>query len=205
MSFLGGIDLSGAAKIALTRELESRRNDAERFSVGRGYVYRGGPDLCLRHGKFRPGRVLPDAYQGVFGLDGTTCYFDALRAAQADPSLRYCEGYAAVGRGMFISHAWCIAPDDGVLEVRYPTDETISTVSLPTLDAPPPQKWSYWGVTFRAELVEAHNVDPLHLGILDRSRAEEQDMLTRFSADHVITTHDYPILKVPYDPERTAL
>lgn len=206
MSFLGGIDLSGAAKLALTRELESRRRAvAERFALGKGYVYRGGADLCLQHGKYRPGRILPDDYRHLSGLDGRTCYYDALRAALADPTVRYCEGYAAVGRGHFISHAWCIAPDDGVLEVRYPTDEAIATVTLPTLVTPPPQKWSYWGVTFRAELVEAHTVAPLHLGMLDRSRAEELDMLTRFTEDEVITTHDFPILKVPYDPERTTL
>lgn len=206
MTFLGGIDLSGAAKIALTRELESRRTGADRFALGRGYVYRGGADLCLKHGKYRPGRELPDAYAHLHGLNGQTCYFDALDAARADSTVRYCEGYATVGHGMFISHAWCVAPDDGVLEVRYPQGSKWRSARLPGQALLPPERWSYWGVTFRTELVLEHTEHPLHLGLLDRSRAEEQDMLARgFGEDTTITTHDYPILKVSYDPERTAL
>lgn len=204
----GGIDMGTAAdrqKLVLTHELEFRRKTWDRPR----YRFQGGADLCLQHGKFRPGRDLPDQYKPLWSLDGTTCYINALLAAQADSSLRYCEGYSAVGRGDFISHAWCIAPDDGVLEVTYPTnvgDEGWATTSLPSLPVLPPRAWGYWGVTFRTELVELHNAEPLHLPFLDRSRAEEAHCRSKGWAEETfMPDHDHPILKLPYNPERTGL
>lgn len=204
MSLFGGIDLGTPAdrnRLVLTRELELRR---DRWT--RDTLYRGGADLCLQHGKFRSGRVLPDEYRHLHGLSGVTCYFDALLAAKRDPSLRYCEGYAGTGHGDFISHAWCIAPDDGVLEMRYPTGTQWASTRTPNLPTLPPEHWAYWGVTFTTELVAAYDAR-YGLGMFDRSAREVADMRGMGIPDEEIGSVDgpWPMLTVPYDPNRKDL
>lgn len=220
MSFLGGIDLGTPADRqaqVLRRDLELRRDTWAGPPSGPGkglthpYYFRGGADMCLRHGKFRPGRELPDEYTDVWKLKGDgMCFYNALAACQRDPALRYCEGYCNVGRGNQITHAWCIAPDDGVVDVTYPhhmPEGVFYTQSLPTLPVLPPRTWGYWGVIFPLALVEFHDTEPLHLPFFDRPRAEELEMRSsgKWTDEDIAPEHDHPILKVPYNPERTTL
>jgi hypothetical protein len=207
MSFLGGLDLGNPAEQALRRDLEMRRNDervARRFS---GYHYRGGADLVLREGRFWPGRVLPEQHRHLCG-PMSYCFANSLAACQADPSLTYCEGYCTSGFGTAIVHGWCIAPDGGVVDLTLPCFDgaerdryLAARTGLPFLH---PSKWAYYGVTFATSLVEQHDqFNDYGLPMLDRSYAE----LTLETSAQIDTSevHDFPILKVPYDPNRQEL
>jgi hypothetical protein len=190
---------------ALRRDLSSRVG--RDFEAGRwnGYAYQGGADLLLRHGTFWPGRAVPDDYAHLRGGE-SQCFGNALDAAKADSRLRYCEGYHTTGQGMPILHAWCV-DDEGVVELTIPTlaDEWVRCkdyrTNLPFL---PPERWGYWGVTFTVELAEEH-LHTLSLPMLDRSNAEIMDVSDRRPPEEYTNVHDFPILKVPYDPNRRTL
>lgn len=183
------------AELALRRELERRRDEWSRH----GYFYRGAGDLLLQHGRFFTGRELPDTWAHLQG-EPNLCFGNALEAVRADPSLTYYEGVYSTGGGHFTTHGWCVGPDGGVVEVTFPTDpEVLEAALTPVL---PPEHWGYWGVAFTLELADWHFHQPNHgLPMLDRSHRDSQ------SAPHLDTSelHDFPILKVPYDPARTGL
>jgi hypothetical protein len=187
------------AELALRRELETRREKWERH----GYFYRGAGDLLLQHGRFFTGRVLPDEYAHLRG-PRALCFGNAMEAVQADPSLTYYEGVYSTGGGHFTTHGWCVAPDGGVVELTYPTDpeeheEIVAQTGGAIL---PAEHWGYWGVPFAIELVDWHFHQPNHgLPMIDRSHRDGDH------APHldVSELHDFPILKVPYDPARTSL
>jgi hypothetical protein len=205
MSFLDGVlpDPAERVRHTLTRDLELRRSDARASAKFSGYAYVGSADLLLQHGRFFTGRQLPEQYAHLYGEPGR-CYLSALEAAQADPSLTYYEGVYAAFAGPPCSHAWCVAPDGGVVECAMVSDPVLlamghrSGSETPFL---PPEHWGYWGVSFTTQLVDAH----LHrnsLPMFDRSRAE---LLDTNDPENVAETHDFPVLKVRYNPNRTEL
>jgi hypothetical protein len=214
MELFGGLLKPGeAGVIALRRELERRRDTWPRSTFGSDaqppatYVYRGGADMCLRHGRSFKGRVCPEEYRDLVGPNGR-CYANALAACQAHPELRYFEGYYSWGRGHFTSHGWAVAPDDGVVELSIETwllDEFHGPDGQSIMPAP---TWTYWGVEFGAELVDWHLHDdagPHELPMLDRTRDDFRDDRARSRGLDMTQSHDFPILKVSYDPGRTQL
>jgi hypothetical protein len=204
MSFLGGIDLSDAGKQAMTADLELRRTDARNADRFYRYPYQGGADLCLQHGEFWWGQVRPERYQHLAGELGQ-CYGTALRACQTDERLVYVEGYCTSGAGFAISHGWCVEIESStVVDLVLPcTEEDIAAgyrnarTRLPFLH---PTRWAYHGVRFSTELVNAH-YHALGLPMLDRSRHEAQE----YPDGRYAETHDFPILQVPYQPNRTEM
>lgn len=191
-------------EIVLRRDLELRRDGGP---AGRwdGYAYRGSADLLLQHGRFQPGRRLPERWQHHFGQP-SQCYINALLAAEDNPELTYCEGVYWTGQSHGRSHAWCLDPDGELVEVTFPTDEATLAVARSRYNLPylPPERWGYWGVTFAAELVQEH-LDRLDsLPMFDRPLGELADPDMPEWLD-MSEPHDYPILKVPYDPNRRHL
>lgn len=203
MSLFEGVfkDPAEANILAMKRELAQRRENWTRS----GYLYHGGGDFLLRHGAFYSGRQLPDRYAHLFG-EPNACFWNALEVAKAHPELRYCEGvYAA--HGAFTPHAWCVAPDGGVVEVTWPTRPEHGseygrdvTMKMPLVAA---ERMAYCGVFFRWELIEWFSETYGELCLLDRAGYDAQEMVERgFDATQ---THDNPILKVPFDPDRVTL
>lgn len=196
---------SDGNRIAMQRDLERRRS----LWVRPDYVYRGAGDLLLRHGQFYSGREVPGEYSQYVGGEGK-CFLNALAAAEQDSSLRYCEGiYSPGASGVYSTHAWCIAPDGGVVELTYPTTEVQRfrdpRSSDPSRPITPVETWGYWGVIVHVNYARHHR-DTLSLPMLDRDRAEQEEHAERGGdpAD-VENVHDFPILKVPYDPDRRSL
>lgn len=208
MSFLGGIDLGTPAsrnEQALRRELELRRT--RKPHSGWGKVYRTGADLLLQHGTFYPGRDVPEQYRHLVGEVGS-CYWNCMDAAEADPSLRYCEGITAAGGGAFLSHAWCLDPDGNVLDFTWfgAVGQPDAYVGLPIL---PYEHWSYWGVVMRPELARSQAEMPM----LGRDPVAEMRLGTRITEQgewftktglNITPPATLPLLDVPYDPNRTA-
>lgn len=193
-------------RIAMERELERRRA----LWVRPGYVYRGAGDLLLRHGQFYGGREVPDEYKHLVGPE-SRCFGNALAAAEQDSSLRYCEGiYSPGASGVFLTHGWCVAPDGGLVELTYPTTEVHRYRDPRTeldLNRPltPVETWGYWGVIVHANYAR-HHEQAYSLPMLDRDQGEQEDNIRRGGdpAD-CENVHDFPILKVPYDPDRRSL
>lgn len=190
-----------AGRLALERELERR---VAEWGAKPGYAYRGGGDFLLRHGRHYPGRELPERYEELIG-EPTQCFPNALSAVQRDPALRYCEGVYAVGVGHYTPHAWALDADDAVVEVTYPTrglERRISARGGWHLD---PKFWSYWGVIVHPEYVQAH-MEQFGLPMLDRGHHADERFarMLGVEADYR-EMHDFPILKVPYDANRTEL
>ena len=202
--FLEGVDLSEAGKLAMTADLELRRNDprcADRFYR---YPYQGGADLVLQHGEFWWGQVRPERYEYLSGQVGQ-CYGTALAAAKAEESLVYVEGYCTAGAGFAISHGWCVdAETNTVVDLVLPCSaenvENQYTSVRTGMKFPHPSKWAYYGVRFTTELTNAH-WHALGLPMLDRSRHEAQES----PGSQYMEPHDFPILQVPYNPERTEM
>jgi hypothetical protein len=211
MTFLDGVLPSPEERVrtSLTRELELRRKrleEAAQFSPGDGYVYRGGADLALRHGKFYPGRLLPAQYMPHQG-DLGHCFANAQNAANADPSLTYCEGYYTTGYGVPLAHAWCVAPDGEMLELTFPLQHLDRARSPETkMKFLPPEHWGYYGLTFDVRLVNDHD-GKFGLPMLDRLTSEliHHSLEQHDPARYDNSRHDFPILKLPYDPNRTEL
>jgi hypothetical protein len=206
--FLGGVDLGTPAERverALTRDLELQRKlwtpaSEQTMPV----VYAGSADLVLREGVFNVGRPLPDAYEHLFQLVGPSlCFYNALKAVQADPTLRYCEGYCTLGRGEPWLHAWCLAPDGGMVEVTY-EDEGHPTAASPTLATLPAVRWGYYGVVLHADYVAALQTDESG-AMLERLAPEMAGARRRdWTAEDLMTRANYPVLAHPYDPNRTS-
>lgn len=208
--FLGGIDLGTPGRRnepIIRRELELRRTRKPRS--GWGKVYLNGADLLLKHGRFYPGRPLPEQYEHLRGEFGR-CYWNAAEAAEADPSLRYCEGVTTSGAGRFLSHAWCLDPDDGVLDFTWLyAPHAISAQT--NLAIPPPQHWGYFGVVLQPDLVLSGDYDMPLLGrdVLNEMTRGSQELpdgrlMTPTGID--VTPPDrLPLLDVTYNPSRTTL
>lgn len=186
----------------LRRNLELRRKQRpERWT---GYAYQGAADLLLREGKFYPARETPDVYKHLRGAPNE-CFSNAVYAVTADPSLRYCEGVYNTGFGESVTHGWCIAPDGGVVELTFPTDPEILKISFhgrTGMPLMPLEHWAYWGVTYHIELA-AKAMETIGLPLLDRSGGELRENVG--SPWDMTESHDYPILKLPYDPNRKDL
>jgi hypothetical protein len=116
----GGLLKPGdAGMTALRLELERRRDSYGSEFPRPPYVFRGGADMCLRHGESFKGRVTPEKWRHLMGENGR-CYINALTAAEAHPELRYFEGYYSWGKGHFTSHGW-VVDDEGVVELSIET------------------------------------------------------------------------------------
>jgi hypothetical protein len=217
MSFLGGalnqLSASDRVKASLIADLELRRKDARLAERFRAYHYKGSVDLLLQHGRFYPGRALPEEFARYRGRPNG-CYGNALEAAKADPRLRYCEGVYTTGFGSPRSHGWCIAPDGGMLELTMPTAPEELTgrraedTHLPFLS---PDHWGYFGVIFDVAFVHAHWDDQNRgLPLFDRPPAEidhsqRHDHNAQTGLDFTSEPSDFPVLKVPYDPNRKEI
>lgn len=184
------------AEVAVKRELELRRSKWSRP----GYHYKGGADFLLQHGKSWMGRELPEQYDHLVGPE-THCFGNALAAAEADPSLRYVEGYyIAGGFGHARNHAWCIDQDDQVVELTLGTRDLEGAVFLGSrLPPTPPETWIYYGTVFDARFVRSH-AESLGLPMFDRPL---DDIISGDPGRQ--DGHDFPLLKVRFDPARTSL
>lgn len=189
---LGGLlgDPAERNRKLLTRELELRR---DQWKSRPGYFYRGSADLLLQHGKFYAGRVLPPEFESLRG-EYRRCFLNAYEASRTT-GLRYCEGVYWTGAGATMSHAWVVDDHDGVLELTLPTTERHIN-ALTMLPSMQPETWAYYGVVVDLLLVQWHLDAGLGLPMLDRPVADRA-----MNPD----AHDWPILKVPYDPKRTTL
>jgi hypothetical protein len=201
------------ARLALESELRRRRDAWSRP----GYLYRGAGDFLLQHGRYygQPIRFADDDwYQGLAGNGGPygTCFANAVEYAEQF-GVRYCEGvYSMVGA--FQAHAWCLNDADEVIEVTH-LDYVARGQRPGDLyghEWQPAERWGYYGVTFRPEFVRWHAENPGLLDgtptycILDRSPHEAHDRAAHMlGAEGFQDVHDFPVLKVPYDPERTSL
>ncbi len=186
----------------MRRDLEERVKRWVPPEGSTGYLYRGSADLLLRHGRFYPGRTPPAQYEHLRGEQGQ-CFFGAMEAALADPTLRYVEGVYAPGYGFCAGHAWCV-DGGGVVELVHAASWEEGWRSAGTnLTYLPVEHWGYWGVVFHPELVMHHlETDGLHVPMLDRNPSEIQHNRTGLD---LTSGHDYPILKLPYDPDRRTL
>lgn len=202
-----GLIKPGEGGVAAMRlELQRRRDSEYARRFDGGYVYRGGADLCLRHGQSFTGRVTPEKWRHLQGENGR-CYINALDAAEADPSLRYFEGYYSWGKGHFTSHGW-VVDDEGVVELSVETwaihDEGVHDKSGAKIL--PVGVWTYWGVEFDPALIRWHMDDgPRELPMLDRTPDDARDHEAVMRGMNFTQSHDFPVLKVPYDLGRTSL
>jgi hypothetical protein len=191
---------SSFGKLALERELHTRIDAFNRQGRAGEYLYRGAGDLLIQHGSYYTGRALPEQYRHLKG-EQRECFWNSLGACEADPTLRYVEGVFSSGAGVYTTHAWCIDPAGELLDVTMPTWDLSRYVDgLTGMGFMPVEKWSYWGCIFDTELVRWHS-DNLGMPMLDRGAADK-----RFHGYiDVDEEHDWPILKVPYDPKRKSL
>lgn len=158
----------------------------------RGFAYRGGADLLLQHGQFYAGRRTPDRYAAHRGPGGC-CYRTAATAALAMPGLRYCEGYYVIGRAA-IAHAWCLDARGRVVELS-PHGEHAD------------KHWGYWGCVFSPQLALDYMASiGAHSASLLDSAADGHDVTLPPGLTSAIDDRDdWPILRVPYDPERRTI
>lgn len=214
MSFLDGVLKPGqGAELAVKRELELRRSQWTQP----GYFYRGVGDFLLQHGRFWNGNRLPEQYEQYVGPMGN-CYENALAAAEADRSLRYVEGvYAVVGKD-FHGHAWCVNPDDRLVELTAPTDPAVVATAASAEDGTPwllPDRWGYFGAVLNTDYVRAHRdayADDNGLAIFDLRGVEEarqRELAMRVygvdpGPNNTVPSH-WPIFKRPFDPNRSTL
>lgn len=203
MALFGGLDLGTPAdrnKHAMTRELELRRKRTPHS--GHGRVYLNGADFLLKHGKFYEGREMPDRYAHLMGQMGL-CFWNAAAAAEADPTLRYCEGITGVGGGRFVAHAWVLDPDGNVVDLTYSAEAVGIGVDFDTgLPLLPIAHWSYWGVIFTPELMRAHH--EIGYPMLGRDVTEQYRPGQAGKRD-LTPPPSLPVLDVPYDPNRKEL
>lgn len=189
----------------LRRALQARIDAWDRRQPdGLPYAYEGGADLLLRHGGFYTGRELPEAYLEHKGVPGR-CFLNALEAAQADPTLRYCEGVYAIGDSHYTPHAWCLDPDGNLLEVSLSTKPDEIAKGVRSLDGRLPmlgiEHWGYYGAVFHVEFVAEVFKAQDAAGLLDRPRADSLD-----GNPHTMEwREDWHVLKLPYDPARRTL
>lgn len=206
MTLFGGQLLTPAQRneSAMRRALELRR---QFWSRKPGQFYSGGGDLLLEHGRFFAGRELPTEYQRHLGTMGR-CFVNALLAAEADPSLRYCEGVYTFGGGFFVSHAWCLDPDGKLLEVSVPTDPASLAVAIEYRTRRailPLDRWGYWGAPFDTKYVRAVFEAEDNAGLLDRPKHETYDSENMTAEEVADEREDWHVLNQRYDPTRTTL
>jgi len=213
MSFLDGVfdddDMPAEERVRLgiTLDLQFRRTDGRLAVRFAGYHYKGSVDLLLQHGCFYQGRELPATFAHLRG-PFNRCYGNALAAAETDPRLRYCEGVYTTGFGHPASHAWCVGPDGGVVELTLgttPDDLVVMRSEETHMPFMHPRHWAYYGAIFDVAFVRAH-LDAGGLPLFDRSAAE-LDRSGRSGVGERFTTEraDFPVLRVPYDPDRKDL
>jgi hypothetical protein len=182
---------------ALKKELELRRNTWSRP----GYVYRGAGDFILQHGEFWNGVPLPEEWAHLRGEE-SACFANALAAAESNPELRYVEGMYAVGAGHYTPHAWCLAPDGTLLELTLPTYDTHRYHDRRGLTFLPPESWAYGGVVFpELKFVQWHN-DHYGLPMFNRPA---QDAEAAGDVLDLEESHDFPVFKLPFDPNRKEM
>lgn len=153
-----------------------------------GFVYRGGADLLLRHGRaYRPRRP-PDKHRHLVG-PRNLCYRNAAAAALAEPALRYCEGVLVTGLAVH-SHAWCLGSRGGVVEVTLP-------------DEPGFTGWRYFGAVFAPELALEYmaSIGAYSAPLLDGASDEDVNLPAGLAAV-ADDRDDWPILSLPYSPDR---
>ena len=136
------------------------------------------------------------------------CFSAAIFAADAHPELWYCEGYATTGFGYPFVHGWC-EDAAGVVELTCPDPKLVpnainARTMMPYL---PRERWGYIGVRFTRELAhyfgDGDMADTgLALPLIDRGRHEQA---LHAGQEDYTSPHDYPILKLPYDPNRTTI
>lgn len=201
----GGLDMGTAAirnERVLRADLELRRSAGKTSGRWEEYQYDGVADLLLQHGQFYAGRQIPERYAHLMGEE-SMCFHNAAQAAMAEPSLRYCEGCYWTGQGYAMAHAWCVAPDGGMVEVTLPSDPETVAIMRTRVDLPflTPEHWAYWGAIFTVELAREH-MDRFGQPMLDRSPAE-----VLRAPDHIDVSqpHPFPVLQLPYDPNRKSL
>lgn len=195
----GGLLKPGdAAELMLKRELE-RRRDAWTLP---GYAYRGAGDYLLQHGRIYRGRERPSQYERGAPNE---CFWNAADAAEQYPELRYCEGVYTTSNSHPTPHAWCVDADDLVVELTFPTEPEARENGVDGKGMPlmPTEHWIYSGVIFRPELVRWHEEVIGEVCMFDRPSADADSPGSRWL--DVDQDHDFPILKVPYDPDRTSL
>lgn len=199
-----GLQPGDAGRMALKSELESRRSQWGKP----GYHYRGAGDFLLQHGEWWNGRELPEEFEPLTG-ETRECFANAWQAADQVPHLAYVEGVYATGDGHFTPHGWCVdTRDGGIVELTYPTKNFGNMRNRRGNPILPPAHWSYVGVRFRLELIEWH-CNTHGLPMLDRPAADHADA-GRVKAElgidlNLQEEHDWPILKVPYEPNRVDL
>lgn len=195
-----GLKPGEGAQAALRRELERRRSLWDRT----GYHYRGAGDFILQNGAFYAGRELPERYLHLAG-EANECFVNSVLACTQDATLTYCEGVYSTGADHFTPHAWCVDPDGGVVEVTFPTrdlERYRPGRHFGGLSILPPPSWAYAGVLFPKLEFVAWHLDTHGGSMLDRPSADAE----RYGDELDFTEdHDWPILKVPFDPMRTTL
>lgn len=195
MSLRESLGLPPGGGIRIAMELELRRR-VEAWNRP-GFAYRGSADLLLQHGQYFAGRRTPDEYAHLIGPMGG-CFENAVAACEAAPELRYFLGHYDTGGGHFTPHAWCVAPDGGVVEVTLPTDIQRYAHVRTHLPFLPPDRYGYWGVELRPELV-LWALDTFdNACLLDRPAADFEWEGEWDEADEL------PLLMHPYDPTRVS-
>lgn len=189
------LEPGGGAKAALQRELELWRDERP---LGGGYAYRSGGDFLLKHGTYYQGRELPDEYAHLRGPT-RRCFKNAVEAATQDSTLRYCEGVYSTGGTWFTNHGWCVGPDGGVVELTYPTTDLDGLTDARGGPILPPEHWAYYGVIHEVALAQ-FLMDTVGLPMLERPPGDVSTGI-----EDIADFHDFPVLKVPYDPHRTSL
>jgi hypothetical protein len=187
---------SGAAtRLALERELEAWGG---RRRLGPGYVYKSGGHFLKAHGSYYQGRELPDEYDHLTGPN-RHCFSNALNGVLANPELRYVEGVYSTGGSYFTNHAWAIDRDNQVVELTFPTKDLEDQTDSRGGPILTPEHWGYWGVVLHPRLVEWCFG---HVGMpnLERPPGDTSSGIRDYQ-----DAHDFPLLRVPYDPQRTDL
>lgn len=193
--FDGLLKPGDAAELMVKRELE-RRRDA--WTPKPDYIYRGGGDYMLRHGRPYRGQALPDGYER---MEENQCFWNALQMARDNPNLRYVEGVYSTSNAHPTPHAWVIDPDDKVIEVTHVTRDLERYHDHRGMFLMPPEHWIYHGVVFPWELADWHYETVGEFCMFDRPAADAREWGDAdFGQDH-----DWPILKYPYNPTRVAL
>lgn len=184
----------------LRRDQELRRDN---WPHG-GYLYRGGGDFLLQHGILKAGRAIPERFAHHVGGE-SECFQNAWRAAKAEPDLRYCEGVWLNHHGS-VCHAWCLDPDDEVVEVTWPTrpedglDDFSDAVMRMALVRP--ERLAYFGAVFTTDLIDWFVETYGEVCLFDRTSTDRENDGKHGLDMH--QSHDWPVLKVPYDPARTS-
>jgi hypothetical protein len=173
------------------RELERVLRARRREWSHDGFLYRGGGDLLLRHGRYYRGRRLPAGYRPLLGAPHT-CFRNSAEAALADPELGYCEGLLSVGPQV-AAHAWCVDQRGRVVELTFTTPQE------------PAKPWGYYGAVFAAELALEYmaSIGAISAPLLDGATLDGAQ-LPRGLAAIPDDRDDWPILRRPYDPERVT-